>query len=114
MEPFFAGETGGERANLFFRLLKESITELQRAYDDLLRDLQGLLLTAFDLTERGKLQVRAQAMMHKLSCDAGPSIQRSTVPLTHTGLGTYSHGAPADQVDNCPMSLPNHMRRCRG
>jgi hypothetical protein len=63
MEPFFAEETGGERANVFFSALKESITELQRAYDDLLRDLQALLLTAFDLTLRPKLQARAQAIL---------------------------------------------------
>ena len=62
MEPFSAGETDSERANQFFAVLRDSITELQRAYDDLLRDLQSLLLAAFDVTERSKLQHRAQAI----------------------------------------------------
>ena len=44
-------------------MLRESITELQRAYDDLLRDLQTLLLAAFDVTGRTKLQQRAQAVL---------------------------------------------------
>ncbi len=62
MEPFSAGETDSDKANQFFAVLRDSITELQRAYDDLLRDLQALLLTAFDVTERVKLQQRAQAI----------------------------------------------------
>ena len=63
MQPFSAGETDAERATQFFTLLRGSIAELQKAYDDLLRDLQALLLTAFDLSERSILEVRAKAIV---------------------------------------------------
>lgn len=62
MEPFSVGETDCDRATQFFAVLRTSITELQKAYDDLLRDLQTLLLTAFDLTDRGRLEDRAKAI----------------------------------------------------
>jgi hypothetical protein len=63
MAPFDTAEEDGTRAKQFFDALRSSITELQRAYEDLLRDLQGLLLRAFDLSERSKLEVRAQAIV---------------------------------------------------
>lgn len=63
MEPFSAGETDAERATQFFTVLRSSITELQKAYDDLLRDLQALLLAVFDLTERNVLETRAKAIV---------------------------------------------------
>ena len=62
MEPFSAGDTDVDRAAQFFAVLRGSITELQKAYDDLLRDLQTLLLTAFDVTERRSLELRAKAV----------------------------------------------------
>lgn len=62
MEPFSVGETDGERATQFFAVLRSSITELQKAYDDLLRDLQALLLAAFDLSERSSLESRAKSV----------------------------------------------------
>jgi hypothetical protein len=63
MEPFNATETDGERAKTFFVALRASITELQRAYEDLLRDLQELLFRAFDQPVRVKMQSRAQAVV---------------------------------------------------
>jgi hypothetical protein len=63
MEPFDTAAADGARAKLFFDALRASITELQRAYEDLLRDLQELLFRAFDLSERSKLEVRAQAIL---------------------------------------------------
>jgi hypothetical protein len=63
MEPFSAVETDGERAKVFFTVLRASITELQRSYEDLLRDLQELLFRAFDQPLRAKLQPRAQAVV---------------------------------------------------
>lgn len=63
MEPFDAEAADSSRAKQFFDALRASITELQRAYEDLLRDLQDLLLRAFDLSARAKLQNRAQAIL---------------------------------------------------
>jgi hypothetical protein len=63
MEPFNATETDGERAKTFFVALRASITELQRAYEDLLRDMQELLFRAFDQPLRVKMQSRAQAVV---------------------------------------------------
>ena len=55
MEPFDTAAADGARAKQFFDALRASITELQRAYEDLLRDLQELLFRAFDLSERSKV-----------------------------------------------------------
>jgi hypothetical protein len=63
MEPFDSAETDGARAKQFFDALRSSITELQRAYEDLLRDLHELLFRAFDLSERRQLEGRAQAVL---------------------------------------------------
>jgi hypothetical protein len=63
MEPFDTAAADGARAKQFFDALRASITELQRAYEDLLRDLQELLFRAFDLSERSKLEARAQAIV---------------------------------------------------
>jgi hypothetical protein len=63
MEPFDTAAADGARAKQFFDALRSSITELQRAYEDLLRDLQELLFRAFDLSERSKLEARAQAVL---------------------------------------------------
>jgi hypothetical protein len=62
MKPFDAAEKDGTRAKQFFDALRASITELQRAYEDLLRDLQELLFRAFDQPARAKLEARAQAV----------------------------------------------------
>jgi hypothetical protein len=62
MEPFSVEETDGGRATQFFAVLRSSITELQKAYDDLLRDLQSLLLAAFDLSDRSILESRTKAI----------------------------------------------------
>jgi hypothetical protein len=63
MEPFDTAQTDGTRVKQFFDALRSSITELQRAYEDLLRDLHELLFRAFDLSEREKLEARAQAVL---------------------------------------------------
>jgi hypothetical protein len=63
MEPFEAADNDGTRSKQFFDSLRAAITELQRAYEDLLRDLQELLFRAFDLSERAKLEARAQAVV---------------------------------------------------
>jgi hypothetical protein len=62
LTAFTATETDGTKAKHFFDALRSSITELQRAYEDLLRDLQDLLFRAFDLTSRPRLESRAQAI----------------------------------------------------
>jgi hypothetical protein len=63
LEPFSPDEPGGKRTKTFFTALRSSITDLQRAYEDLLRDLQELLLRAFDITERNILEVRAKGIV---------------------------------------------------
>ena len=63
MDPFDTAAADGARAKQFFDALRSSITELQRAYEDLLRDLQEFLFRAFDLSERSKLEARAQAIL---------------------------------------------------
>jgi hypothetical protein len=63
MDPFEAADNDGTRSKQFFDSLRAAITELQRAYEDLLRDLQELLFRAFDLSERPKLEARAQAVV---------------------------------------------------
>jgi hypothetical protein len=63
LEPFSPDEAGGDRTTVFFTALRSSITELQRAYEDLLRDLQDLLFRAFDITERVSLEGRAKSVV---------------------------------------------------
>lgn len=43
-------------------MFRTSINELQRAYDDLLRDLQELLYRAFEQDDRSKLGIRAKSI----------------------------------------------------
>ncbi|MDQ2835207.1 MAG: hypothetical protein M3Y50_15985 [Acidobacteriota bacterium] len=62
LEAFSPDEAGGERTTVFFTALRTSITELQRAYEDLLGDLQDLLFRAFDIKERASLEVRAKSV----------------------------------------------------
>jgi hypothetical protein len=67
--PF--GSSPAQPADLpaFFRTLKQSLAELQRAYDDLLAELQNVLFAAFKLsggtpaTSRESLRSRAQALV---------------------------------------------------
>ena len=63
LEPFSPEESGGNRTIEFFVALRRSITELQRAYEDLLRDLQELLFRAFEITERSTLEARAKGIV---------------------------------------------------
>lgn len=63
VEPFSPEEQGGKRTTDFFSKLRRSITELQRAYEDLLRDLQELLYRAFEITERSTLEARAKGVL---------------------------------------------------
>lgn len=63
MMPFEAVKADGARAKQFFDALRASITEMQRAYEDLLRDLQELLFRAFDQTTRNTLEARARAVI---------------------------------------------------
>jgi hypothetical protein len=62
MAPFDSTESDGTRAKQFFDALRTSITELQRAYEDLLGDIQELFFRAFDQPVRAKLETRAQAI----------------------------------------------------
>ena len=62
-ERFSPDREDGETVRRFFAVFKVSIAELQRAYDDLLRDLRDLLFRAFDQTDRQKLSQRAKAMV---------------------------------------------------
>lgn len=62
LEPFTADETNPEEVRRFFKLFRTSITELQRAYEDLLRDLQDLLFRAFEQNDRKKLALRMQSI----------------------------------------------------
>ena len=63
MEPFAAADSAPSRAKDFFEALRASITEMQRAYEDLLRDLQELLFRAFDESVRSHLEFRAKAIL---------------------------------------------------
>ncbi|MBV9925647.1 MAG: hypothetical protein JOZ96_11570 [Acidobacteria bacterium] len=67
VEPFTATEAVVEdRLNIFFGLLKGALIELQRAYDDLLSELQSLLFKAFNFAEgdaRERIRVRAAGLV---------------------------------------------------
>jgi len=63
LAPFSPDEPGGKRTADFFIALRRSITELQRSYEDLLRDLRELLYRAFDITERSILEARAKGIL---------------------------------------------------
>jgi hypothetical protein len=63
MAPFDSTESDGARARQFLEALRVCITELQRAYEDLLRDVQELFFRAFDQPVRAKLRARAQALV---------------------------------------------------
>ncbi|HXE74007.1 MAG TPA: hypothetical protein VNN18_00005 [Candidatus Xenobia bacterium] len=65
LEPFLARRTNIDRAAGFFRSLKSALIELQRAYDDLLAELQESLFRAFNTTgpkSRELVRLRAQAI----------------------------------------------------
>lgn len=63
MEPFDPTSSDRARVTQFFSTLRSSITELQKAYDELLSDLVSLLLRAFDLATRESLQQRAKSVL---------------------------------------------------
>jgi hypothetical protein len=57
-----------KEVDLFFKRLRESLAELQRAYDDLLSELEGLAVAAFSLKASGaegraELVARAQPLL---------------------------------------------------
>ncbi|MGI9064886.1 MAG: hypothetical protein ACR2HX_00550 [Pyrinomonadaceae bacterium] len=69
LQPFVADESReGAEVDLFFKRLRGSLAELQRAYDDLLSELEGLLVAAFSLKGSGaearrELRERAQPLL---------------------------------------------------
>ena len=63
LQPFSPDEPGGTRTSDFFLALRGAITELQRSYEDLLRDLQELLYRAFEIKERASLEGRAKGIV---------------------------------------------------
>ncbi|WP_263408829.1 hypothetical protein [Terriglobus tenax] len=63
MEPFDPSVNDRGRVSKFFSALRNSITELQRAYDELLQDLAQLLCRAFDAPNRSGLQDRSKAVL---------------------------------------------------
>jgi hypothetical protein len=63
MEPFDPTSTDRARVGKFFAALRLSITELQRAYDELLQDLILLLQRAFDSPNRAALRDRSRAVL---------------------------------------------------
>lgn len=65
LDPFPPTEVEPERVSQFFTVLRHALAELQRAYDDLLSDLQQLLFRALGTTGGGAREVvrfRAQAV----------------------------------------------------
>ena len=64
LDPFSSTETDTAKSTRFFSELKNSLGELQRAYDDLLAELQELLFRAFGYSTgaRSQLQTRARAL----------------------------------------------------
>jgi len=67
VEPFPANEAVvADQLNAFFSSLKGALIELQRAYDDLLFELQSLLFKAFNFGEgeaRERIRTRAKALI---------------------------------------------------
>jgi hypothetical protein len=67
VEPFAANEAVvADQLNAFFSSLKGALIELQRAYDDLLFELQSLLFKAFNFGEgeaRERIHARAKALI---------------------------------------------------
>jgi hypothetical protein len=63
LAPFSPEEPGGKRTKDFFVALRAAITELQRSYEDLLRDLQELLYRALDVSERSTIEKRAKGLV---------------------------------------------------
>ena len=63
MEPFDPTSSDRARVTKFFSALRTSITELQRAYDELLQDSLQLLLKAFDSPSRASLRDRAKGIL---------------------------------------------------
>jgi hypothetical protein len=61
-EKFSPDQEDPQTVRRFFGVFKASIAELQRAYEDLLRDLQALVFRAFDQDDRKKLAQRLQPM----------------------------------------------------
>lgn len=65
-EPFLPTNARTQRVLAFFHALKSAFADLQRAYDDLLTDIQQLLFGAFDVTgakPREVIRFRAQALL---------------------------------------------------
>lgn len=64
-DPFLPTATRSQHLLAFFKSLKSAFSELQRAYDDLLTELQQLLFGAFEITgtkSREVVRFRAQSL----------------------------------------------------
>jgi hypothetical protein len=61
VEPFAATQAAPERVPVFFRAFKQAVSELQRAYDDLLSELMQLLFRSFSASGNVRELIRFRA-----------------------------------------------------
>jgi hypothetical protein len=89
LEPFVADDSRSSAdVDLFFKRLRGSLAELQRAYDDLLSELEGLLIAAFSLRGTGaevrdELRERAQPL---LDLTVEPKLKSFIIRVIDDGL----------------------------
>jgi hypothetical protein len=89
LEPFTADETRDQSdVDLFFKRFRGALAELQRAYDDLLGELEGLLIAAFSLKGSGadarrELITRAQPLQ---DLTVEPKLKSFIIRVTDEGL----------------------------
>jgi len=89
LEPFASDDTRDiSEVDLFFKRLRGALAELQRTYDDLLSELEGLLIAAFSLRGSGadarrELKERAQPL---LDLTVEPKLKSFIIRATDDGL----------------------------
>lgn len=89
LEPFSSDDSRDiSEIDLFFKRFRGALAELQRAYDDLLNELEGLLIAAFSLRGTGgdahrELMDRAQPL---LDLTVEPKLKSFIIRVTDDGL----------------------------
>lgn len=89
LDPFVADDVrDSAEVDLFFQRLRRALAELQRAYDDLLSELESLLIAAFSLhgtgaEARSELKERAQPL---IDLTIEPKLKSFIIRLIDDGL----------------------------